>query len=157
MTERPDPRFLGPFTLTLWAPVLLAGGYGVLWAIWSDDPSPYRPVLGLVAGAMVVLAVVALVRAFRRAQQNRREAEANPPEPEVAEPKDALSRLRSVGQLMMAGGGAGLVISFRLLVRQEDRVGAGIVLLVAVILLSLGGFLYWLAYHLRLKRGQGDG
>ncbi|BDZ46524.1 hypothetical protein [Naasia aerilata] len=155
MSERPNPRFLASFTFTLLAPVLLAGGYGVVWSIWSEDPAPYRPVLGIFAGAMVVLAVVALIRGFRRERQDRLEAAGNSPEPEEAEPKDGLSRLRGAGQLMMAAGAAGLVLSFSILLRQEDRATAGIVLLVAVVLLSLGGFLYWLAYHLRQKREQG--
>ena len=64
MRERPNRRFPITYAVTLWVPMLLAGGYAVIWSLWSSDPAPYRPLLGVVGGVMVVAGVVNIVRAI---------------------------------------------------------------------------------------------
>jgi len=147
------------YALTLWGPLVLGGTYVLAWSVWSDDPAPYRPILG-VAGAMMLVAAVTniLIALIRRGR-------ARPGSPTAATGSAVLisaaktrrEPLKVVGQVVMVAGGLALPASFHALV-DDYRMLAAALLIAAVAGLAIGGFLYWLNYRRSLgsDAGQAD-
>lgn len=75
VTNPPAKPFLLAYTLILWVPVLIAGGYALYWSAFSGDSASYRPVLGVIGALMLLGALSGLTRGVRTWTEQQRQSE----------------------------------------------------------------------------------